>query len=144
MTCHFCNKDFARLKQHLKIKHGVMTDTFEPNTLKSFVLLLNVLPTSQMIMRQQNIINDYLKGNVDLPRELYCEIDRCFVEYKKRRNVKPVLNVGQPKKLKRAYQKEQDASSRDESYKVKRTSQKEQDAPSRYESKKVKRSDEKL
>ena len=124
MTCHFCNKDFARLKQHLKIKHDIMTDKFEPNTLKSFVLLLNVLPTSQMIMQQQSIIHEYLKGNIDLPRELYCEIDRCFAEYKKRRDIKPVLKVGQLKKLKRSSQKGQEASSHVELKKVKRSDEK--------------------
>ena len=102
MTCRFCNKDFVRLKQHLKIKHGVLSDSFEPDTLKSFVLLLSVLPISQAIMRQQYIIDDYLKGKADLPRDLYCEIDRCFSKYKKRKDIKPVLSVGQIKKLKRS------------------------------------------
>lgn len=100
MTCHFCNKDFARLRQHLKSKHSVLSDTFEPDTIRSFTLLLNVLPTSQMIMDHQHIINDFLMGKIDLPKDLYCEIDRCFSEYKTRNDIKPVLSVAQSKKLK--------------------------------------------
>lgn len=94
MSCYICNKSVSRVKQHLKTQHKCLNTYFEPDTLETYAILLNTLPSSKIILRSHDIIDKYLSGKCDLPSELYSEMQRCFNLYKQKKGVKPLLRVG--------------------------------------------------
>jgi len=94
MSCSICNKDFKRLTQHLKIKHGLEDRIVEPVSLYEFLKLIDLVPSKKFIFQNRRLINDHLNNGKDIPSNIYKELNKCFLSYTHNKGVKIVAQVG--------------------------------------------------
>ena len=98
MSCFICNKSYTRLTQHLKMQHQISENCIEPKNISEFTLLLSFFPiTKDMYNYRKDILNHINGQKKDLPRELYCKLEKLFMEYKSRKGMKPKLCIAQNK-----------------------------------------------
>ena len=119
MTCFICQRDYARLKRHLRIQHTFENEYIEPFTIKQFSWFLLSLPTSKTILSNKKTIKEFVEGICDLPKELYSEIESQLLRYKKMSGFKPTLRIAKSKMKRSNTKKRKNASNENNQIKVK-------------------------
>lgn len=99
MSCYICNKSFSRLRRHLKEQHKSTDVCIEPRNLGEFAIMLSLTPIPKEFHSRKNDIQAYINESKDLPKDLYCILEKYFQKYKSIKGLKPILNIAKHKRI---------------------------------------------